>query len=110
MIIIKLCLLFLLTFLFLFFSITDRYPVLKKLVITLSFGFTVFLIIFPEYAKLLASLLNIVDPNNMILYILIGILTLIVGTLYAKSKDNRALTKIVRELAISNYVKTGDKE
>ena len=46
----------------------------------------------------------------MILYLIIGVLTLIIGTLYAKTKDNRQITKVVRELAITNYIKTDEKE
>ena len=72
--------------------------------------FGILLIIFPPIAISIAKSFNIVDSNNVILYLIIGVLTLIIGTLYAKTKDNRAITKIVREIAITNYIKTEENK
>ncbi len=110
MILAKLFLILLLTFLFLFFSLTDKYHTIKKIMIFISYLFGILLIIFPPIAISVAKSFNIVDSNNVILYLIIGVLTLIIGTLYAKTKDNRAITKIVREIAITNYIKTEESK
>lgn len=110
MIFAKLFLILILTFLFLFFSLTDKYHTIKKVMIFISYLFGILLIIFPPIAVSIAESFNIVDSNNVILYLIIGVLTLTIGTLYAKTKDNRQITKVVRELAITNYIKTDEKE
>lgn len=110
MILVKLLLVFVLTFLFLFFSLTNKFPVVKKVLIFSSYLFCIILIVYPPLAKEIADIFNIVDSNNVILYLIIGVLTLIIGTLYVKSKDNRQITKIVRELALTNYIKTSEKK
>ena len=109
MVIIKLFLIFILSVIFLLLALSSKFRTYQRLTIMFIYGFLAFFIIYPQKADRVAAFFGIGRGVDLIIYLSIAVLSLIVAILYAKVKINeRALTKIVRELAIMQAKKCNE--
>ncbi len=101
MIFIKIFLIAVLTVIFLLASLSSRFRTYQRVTLIFFYLFLALLILFPQKADKVAEFFGIGRGVDLIIYLAIAILSLTVAILYAKLKINeRAITKIVREIAI----------
>ncbi len=101
MIFVKIFLIAVLSIVFLLVAFSSRYRTYQRMSVIFFYLFLAYLILFPKVADKVAQFFGIGRGVDLIIYLAIAILSLIVAVLYAKVKmDERAITKIVREIAI----------
>ncbi len=101
MIFIKIFLIVVLSVVFLLVAFSSRFRTYQRMSVIFFYIFLAYLILFPKVADKVAHFFGIGRGVDLIIYLAIAILSLIVAVLYAKVKmDERAITKIVREIAI----------
>ncbi len=103
----KLLLILIFTFALVVISFSDKYKIHKRLMIIGLYFLAVLLILVPSLADALAVRLSVEYGSDLVVYITIAILVVSVSVLYAKTqRQGRLNTKIIREFAIQDVIKT----